>query len=160
MSSGPTIKKGKSRTDYATPKDFIQAVEHRFGPIAFDLAADYRNSVCTPDRYFGVTQDSLKQDWAQAHGLLWLNPPFDNIKPWALKCADTIHNCRRTDPLLFLTPASVGAQWFQRWVVPYAHVIELEDRLCFDGKNPYPKDCVLNVYYAGITGRSSWRWKT
>jgi hypothetical protein len=61
--------------------------------------------------------------------------------------------------ILFLTPASVGANWFQQYVVPFAHVIELSPRMSFDGKNPFPKDLVLSVYMHGLTGRSHWRWK-
>lgn len=173
MKAGPTIRKGKSFQGYSTPVDFLRAVEKRFGPIAFDLAADASNCVVgragpnpeaaeavrrlgTPKPYFDVQDDSLLQDWSAVRGLKFLNPPFAHIGPWAAKCVGEVNN---PYPTLLLTPASVGAMWFQTWVVPFAHVIELENRICFDGKNPFPKDCCLSVYYTGITGRSSWSWK-
>lgn len=38
--TGPSVKRHKSSGVYRTPKDFITAIERRFGPIAYDLAAD------------------------------------------------------------------------------------------------------------------------
>jgi hypothetical protein len=95
-----------------------------------------------------VALDSLKQDWAglnMDHGppvrpLLFLNPPFSDIEPWARKCA---RESNRGAEILFLVPASVGADWFVEYVYPNAHVLLLHGRLCFDGKDPYPKDCLL-----------------
>jgi hypothetical protein len=48
---GPRITRGKdSKQDYATPAEFIAAVEKRFGPIQFDLAAHRANK--RHERYF------------------------------------------------------------------------------------------------------------
>lgn len=154
MSKMPEQKPGRSKQDYGTPREFIEAVERRFGPISFDLAASSHNKVV--DAYFDERKDSLKQTWRRIPGLLWLNPPFGDIDPWAEKCADESKHGAR---IAFLTPASVGANWFQDRVVPSAHVLELSPRLSFDGVHPFPKDLVLSVFYAGLTGRSGWRWR-
>lgn len=152
--TGPTINRGSSNQSYSTPKDFIQAVEARFGEIYFDLAASKENTKC-PTRWFNEENDSLKQDWTKlGDGNLWLNPPYDKITPWAKKCSESV-GCS----ILFLVPASVGSDWFRNYVEPFAFTFLLSPRLCFDGKNPYPKDCILAVYQRGFTGIKTWRWK-
>jgi hypothetical protein len=108
--------------------------------------------------FFSENSDGLAQDWGELSGNLWLNPPFGNITPWAKKCAEFRD---RKGWTLLLVPASVGAKWFQTWVVPNAHVIELTDRITFVGSTqPYPKDMILACFGFGMTGRSAWAWDT
>lgn len=154
-----SISTGKdSKQDYQTPPEFIAAVEKRFGKIVFDLAAGALNRQA--DRYYSVVEDSLKQDWAalakelrtttNKPALLWLNPPFNRIEPWAEKCAKEA----RLDPefyhlgnkIAFLVPASVGSQWFRIWVEGNADTYFCTGRLSFDGKSPFPKDCMLCIF--------------
>lgn len=164
----PAQKPGRSRQDYATPPEFLDAVRKAFGPIVWDLAAHRGNRVC--DAYFGPdhahepSRDSLQCDWADIRrgysrtGLLWLNPPFGSIAPWAAKCAA---ECARGAEILFLVPASVGANWFWDHVAPHAYVYALSPRLSFDGKNSFPKDLILAHYQPGVScgyGFSRWKW--
>jgi hypothetical protein len=46
MAKMPRQKPTESKQDYGTPKDFLKAVEERFGVITFDLAAHKGNNVC------------------------------------------------------------------------------------------------------------------
>jgi hypothetical protein len=98
-----------------------------------------------------VALDSLKQDWHKilapdipVRPLLFLNPPFADIAPWAAKCAA---EARLGAEILFLVPASVGSEWFAEHVWKHACVYLLRGRLCFDGKDPYPKDCLAAHYF-------------
>ncbi len=156
--SMPQQKPGRSKQDYSTPADFMLAVNERFGFPDWDLAADASNSKGTLC-FFSQEQDSLKQDWGEVPGnLLWLNPPFADIDPWAEKCAKlAISHPRKT--ILLLVPASIGSNWYRHFVQDLAHVSALSPRLSFDGKNSYPKDCILAVYHAWMTGFRTWRWK-
>jgi hypothetical protein len=156
----PDQKPGRSRQDYGTPVKFIEAVVSRFGLIAWDLAAHEKNHV-SPDWYgpgSASAIDSLHQslDWATtAPGeLLWLNPPFENIAPWARKCADS---CDKGAKIAFLVPASIGSEWFAKYVYNKSFVLALRPRLSFDGKNPYPKDCILCIY-GESPGFNLWKW--
>lgn len=165
----PKQKPGRSRQDYETPRELFSAVERRFGPFVFDLAASSRNSKC--NEYYNSRVDSLKQDWSQLRGNLWLNPPFANIDPWAAKCklsrinlAVLEHKAGQYQSpaatcIFLLTPASVGSNWFMEHVWGHALVLALNPRLTFVGETaPYPKDCILSVY--GMTpGFEIWRWK-
>lgn len=153
---GAGFHRGKSNQSYATPPDFRSAVVTRFGMPVFDLAASADN--CFGKAYYCEDGDALTKHWHKIDGLLWLNPPFDNIAPWAEKCAAESALGAR---ILFLTPASVGSNWFANHVHQKARVLFLNGSLSFDGKAPYPKDCQL-AYYAQLTistGYEVWKWK-
>ncbi len=151
-STGASMARGKSRTDYATPWPFFHAVQNRFGPVTYDLAAHAQNA--KHENYFTEAQNSLIQPWSEIPGWLWLNPPFDRITPWAKKCAEEAELGAK---ILFLTPASVGANWFAQHVHGHALILGLNGRISFDGIAPYPKDCILSIFGAE-SGFDVWRW--
>lgn len=152
--SGAAFNRGGSKQDYKSPSDFMLALTKRFGPISYDLAADetnYQHAL-----YYDLEDDSLKQDWHKLSGWLYLNPPFDRIEPWAAKCAEeSVMGAN----ILFLVPASIGSEWYRNYVQFNAVTLSLNPRLCFDGKAPYPKDCMLCVFCAGLYGFNVWKWK-
>lgn len=152
--AGASFHKGTSNQDYQTPKDFMAAVKRRFEWLSVDLAASPFNTQCV--QFLSESHNSLTWDWSKLEGLLWLNPPFDNIAPWAEKCAK---EAKLGAKILFLTPASVGSVWFAEHVFAKAMVFALRPRLCFDGKNPYPKDCILSCYGIMGIGFDLWKWK-
>jgi phage N-6-adenine-methyltransferase len=165
MSSQASFNRGKSKQDYQTPPEFIRAVEKKFGKLVCDLAANEKTTQCQiwygPDNRPGLdtAMDSLTMQWHKQQGNLWLNPPFDKISPWAMKCASESKLGAR---ILFLVPASVGSNWFADFVHDKAHIFFLNGRLQFVGaKDPYPKDCILAAFgFPKLSpGYSVWRWK-
>lgn len=166
VSAGGASLTNSGKQDYGTPADFLVAVRQYFGITVFDwdLAAHQDNHIVS--RWLGPgsteAEDSLTYDWDRLDGHLWLNPPFNDIAPWAKKCATTCgapSSRRRT--IYFLVPASVGANWFAESVFPYARVYALQGRLSFDGKAPYPKDCMLCVFtnVHRTNGFAVWDWR-
>jgi phage N-6-adenine-methyltransferase len=154
----PQQKPGKSVQDFATPREFIAAVERRFGPIRWDLAAHAGNFVVP--NYYGPGsphgEDALAQDWARHGGVLWLNPPFARIDPWAEKAAAEGAKGAR---VVMLMPAAVGSNWFADHIHHKALVLAIRPRLSFDGQNPYPKDLICACYGPWIApGFDCWRW--
>ncbi len=145
-----------------TPRDLLDAVEARFGKITSDLAATRENAAC--DSFICPEEDSLKVEWPR-RGVLWLNPPFSEIGPWAQKCADWA--CSEPHPssvLLFLVPASVDALWWAESVRGYARVLALAPRIKFVGHaQGFPKPMVLCVYDPRFKRQPDsvdyWRWK-
>ena len=156
MKTGASLNKGHSKQDYGTPPEFVWAVEERFGKIQFDLAASKSNALA-PD-FFCKEQDSLKQDWHNLNGLLWLNPPFGDIAPWVEKCSE---ESMVGAIIIMLTPASVGSNWFRYFVFQQAQVIFLNGRIKFIGaEDAFPKDCMLTIWRRNIlTDFSIWTWK-
>lgn len=154
--AGAAYHRGASKQDYETPPEFLNAVTHRFGPINCDLAARKDNT--KGQNWIDISRDSLTVKWHEYRGNCWLNPPFDNITPWAKKCAD---ESQKGAQILFLTPASVGANWFCNYVFEKAHVIFLNGRIRFVGaKDFYPKDCILSVFGIDAPGFSVWKWNS
>lgn len=153
---GPTINRGKGNNNASTPMVFINAVVKKFGLLTIDLACTRANAKAPLGLYHDEDVDALMVPWAKycmaaISPLAWLNPPFTNITPWARKCAAEVQLGART---LLLVPASVGANWYWDWVVPYADVYSV-GRMVFDdcydkdGKlitTPYPKDLILAHY--------------
>lgn len=153
-------------------------MEERFGPLTVDLAAS--NGQEKAPIWIPPEANSLTVEWAHLYeGNMWLNPPFGRIAPWAQMCmlegGHLRHPPRKgkiprgvlPDRILFLTPASVGANWFEEYVWGEALVLFLKPRLVFDGMlpnprtgemDPYPKDLMLSVY-GEKPGLELWRWK-
>lgn len=159
----PRQKPGRSKQNYRTPKEFIRAIERRFGRITFDLAASETNTVCK--RYYGKKKDSLKKAWP-TKGNLWLNPPFGWLRPWIKKCAEHAPTMKTGSRILVLVPASIGSIWFDKYVIDKADVEGLRPRLTFVGIQwPYPKDLALLIFrperfeIPAFTLISVWKWK-
>jgi hypothetical protein len=160
----PRYNRHKSRQDFETPAELLDAVARRFGSIRIDLAATAANAKAP--WWLGpgseMAEDALAPDvdWNRyfSDGVAWLNPEFGDIEPWAAKCAATtlIGNQR----IALLTPASIGSNWFARHVLGCARVFGLSPRLTFVGAtSPYPKDCMLSVWGDGRADFDVWRWK-
>jgi phage N-6-adenine-methyltransferase len=160
--SPPRQNRGKSEQIVRTPKDFLDAVRERFGRIDFDLACTLSN--CVADSGTGYFHDrgidALTQDWREhhdPHNTLWLNPPFSKIAPWAAKCAEMRDHLGR---ILLLTPASIGSNWYRDHIHGKAYVLALASRIKFVGhQNQFPKDLILSVFGAGMSGFEVWDWK-
>lgn len=157
-------KKKRSKQDVGTPREFLTAVEARFGPIVWDLACDSKNCVTGSGNgfRFDLGEDGLVEQWEHLGGrgdVLWLNPPFANIRPWVEK-AGTYEGLAT---IAMLLPASIGTDWFAEHVHNKAYVLGLSPRMTFVGeKDPYPKDLMLLVYERRgwqRHGFGTWRWK-
>jgi phage N-6-adenine-methyltransferase len=152
----PAQKPGKSVQDVGTPREFLNAVEKRFGRIAVDLAAHDGNAVC--DDFISVEDDAFEKIWHARPGLQWLNPPFANIGDWAMRAAA---ESGRGAHILMLIPAAIGTNYFCKWIWPFARIYALSPRLKFVGHTqPYPKDLILCEYSRDvIPALECWRWK-
>ena len=141
----PKQKPGLSKQDYSTPPEFVSAVKGLLiiDNFSVDLAASMTNFVCPV--FYDEQADALadKNPWT-VDGWGWLNPPFAHIEPWVRKAYYESQNGAK---IAMLVPASVGANWWLKWVHMKATVIFLIGRLTFVGhKDPYPKDCALLLY--------------
>ena len=156
----PVQKPGRSKQDYGTPRELIQAVELRFGQLDWDLAASKENAKAP---YFLTEKSNYLthpfRTWIEDGTLCWCNPPFANIGVWAEKWASDATAGAR---IIALVPASIGAEWFAEHVFDHATIIGLRPRITFEGcKDPYPKDCMLLCYGMEVPGGyfQTWRWK-
>lgn len=164
----PKQKPGRSKQDYSTPQTLIDAVLRYLGEDDFyvDLAATKENAKAK--RFITPEQDALSPDtiWYTGKGWGWLNPPFGDVYPWVSKARS--ESVVRGSKIVMLLPASVGAVWFHQHVHNWARAIFfLRPRISFDGKAPYPKDCMLVFFdeshrkfehHIRETHYFTWRW--
>jgi phage N-6-adenine-methyltransferase len=146
-----------SRQDYETPDDFFELVQKKFCvKFTWDLAASKANTKC--EKFLSRKDDSLSMNWNALRGNLWLNPPFENIRPWAKKCSETkLHGWNN---IFLLVPASVGTDWFIRYVYNFASVHPLFPRIAFKGQTQgINRDMMLCIYGRGEKSFSPWVWK-
>lgn len=66
----------------------------------------------------------IHSDWSQ-FGIVWLNPPFSNIRPFLEKLI------AHEPGGIALLPAATDTAWFQDLVLPYATIKFLRGRLKF-----------------------------
>ncbi len=154
----PAQKPGSSKQDYGTPDDFLTAAKAYLGIEDFDidLAASPENAVT--GCYYTADDDALVQPWKVGDGWNWLNPEYSRIEPWVQRAYEQAQLGARTAVLI---PASVGANWWARWVHSHAHIVLLNGRLQFKGAiGLYPKDCALLLYAAELPPEYTvWAWK-
>lgn len=162
MRKMPAQKPGRSKQDYETPREFIDAVEKRFGRVTLDLAATKENK--KSERFWTTGADSLSFLWSSSFrrgDVGWLNPPYSKISPWAEKCSRESLSLVPGAIILLLVPAAVGSHWFERHVFGRASVFFLKPRISFVGTDgSYPKDLMLCRYASDfITDVQIWEWK-
>lgn len=155
----PKQKPHRSKQDYLTPPEFLNAVEKRFGRISIDLAATKKNRVAY--KFISPKEDSLSVEWNLRNSIGWLNPDFMRLPLWSKKCLDESRKLGPKGVILLLSPASIGANWFSDFVWNYAEVYALNGRITFVGESaPYPKDCILSVYsHYPKTFFNTWNWR-
>lgn len=93
-------------------------------------------------------------------GVLWLNCEFADIPPWQEKCGA---EGEQGANIVAIMPAMVGANWARDFVFPFGDVYFLNGRVSFDGKNVYPKDCMIAHYHPEVRKRGPmihvWNWR-
>jgi len=156
----PEQKPGKSKQDYSTPIELIDAITNLLGIGYFDwdLAADSTNKVAP--HYYDEDSNALAdhntwnfKDWA------WCNPPYSNIEPWVKKAH---FESMKGAKIAMLIPASPGSNWWRDWVDRKALVLFLNGRITFKGMTaPYPKDSALLLYgiQPKVNGYKIWDWR-
>lgn len=159
MTSMPVQKPGKSKQDYGTPDDFLDAVLDYLGISAFDydLACSRGTRIRPAARGLDFSRvNALTVAWPVG-AWHWLNPPFKRIGQWAVKC---YAHSKQGGKVALLVPAGVGSNWWAEYVHDKAFVLFPSPRLTFKGcTDPYPKDVALILYGYGKVGYDTWRWK-
>lgn len=152
----PQQKPGRSKQDYRTPPEFLLAVRRLLGIQAFawDVAASPENAVA--HWYYTQANSGLTNPWA-ADGWNWCNPPFGDIEPWVQRAAvlqSTAGVCTAV-----LIPASVDANYWEKWVHARAAVHFVQGRIQFVGAEyNYPKPLALCLY-GWMAQYRPWRWR-
>ena len=103
-----------SRDDWATPWEYIQAVESRFGAFTLDVCCT-EETTKVQGNFITPGDDALSMLWGPGESAWW-NPPYDELKKgqWGKHAAAS---ARLEDTIVFgLTPVRTGSDWW-RWLV-------------------------------------------
>lgn len=107
--------------------------------------------------------DAFSFNWAAISrqygkpGLLWLNCEFNDTTTWMRKCGQSVDAGANIAAIM---PAMVGANWARDLIFPKASVYFLNGRVSFDGKNVYPKDCMIAHFHPDVwPGIHVWDWR-
>lgn len=158
----PRIGGPGTQQDVGTPPRVIRSVLDRLLQVptfAIDLAASNRYHVCEP--YFTKEIDAFAQDWAAfcgwKKGWAWLNSPFDDIEPWAIRCFE---EARKGAYICQLVPAATDTEWWRLHVNGKAYVVFIQGRFAFEGhRHGYPKPLALLIWMPWVRGGSRyWKW--
>jgi phage N-6-adenine-methyltransferase len=156
----PRQKPGKSKQDYRTPTELISAVLRLLEIKKFDidLAADEDNAVAK--KFYGIVQNALAQPWRVGDGWNWLNPPFGRLAPWVKRAWEQSQLEDAPAQTAMLVPASVGSNYWKKYVHRKARVLMLNGRIKFVGApQGYPKDCCVLLFGPGVhAGYEVWTW--
>lgn len=88
--------------------------------------------------------------------LLWDNCEFNDVPRWAARHLSEMVNGANS---LLLTPLTTS-NWYRDFMAGKADVYHLSGRLCFDGKNVFPKDCMVSHFHPDTRGDLHlWDWQ-
>lgn len=119
-----------ARQNWCTPNEILELVR-KFtykGQIDFDPCDSPLSLVGSVEHCYGFDdRDGLKESW-RGKGLVWCNPPYDQVKEWVHKAAEEFSRPpanydEQDDQLFVLVPARTDTKWFKNLL--------MADKLCF-----------------------------
>ena len=122
---GPVRRAAASSSEWETPWPLFRAIDQEFR-FTIDAAASASNHKC--DTYLTIEDDALKVDLVDQ--CVWVNPPYGNLKAWAVKFAAW---SMLGSTVVALLPANTDTEWFRAcWF--WSHEIRfLAGRVSFVG---------------------------
>lgn len=117
-----TTSPDSTRSNWRTPDYLFNYLDLRFGPFDIDLAACESSSKC--DMFYSKEINSLAQDWT-IHKRMFLNPPYDDIMPWAIKAADTIAKAKSGTTITVVLPNDNSTAWYAKFLSGSSRVINI-----------------------------------
>lgn len=129
-----------SATDnWATPPDFFDRMNRKYGPFEIDVCASPENAKC--ERYYTNETDGLKQEWK---GVCWMNPPYGRaIVDWMRKAFESAKIGGAT--VVCLVPARTDTAWWHDFAIK-GEITFIRGRLKFGGSKwnaPFPSAVVV-----------------
>jgi len=129
--------------EWATPQDFFDKLNWRFGPFDLDPCATVFNTKC---KYFFTEQDDgLAQDWG-GH-TVFVNPPYGRgIKAWIKKGYEEVESGDPGTRVVMLIPARTDTKYWHDYVMKASEIYFVKGRLKFgdsDNSAPFPSAVVV-----------------
>lgn len=120
--------------EWETPQGLYNELNAEFN-FNLDPCATKETAKCA--NWYSKEQDGLKMEWG---GVLFVNPPYSQIKNWVAKAA----NSKAT--VVMLIPARTDTRWFHEFIYHKTEIRFIKGRLKFsNSKNsaPFPSMIVI-----------------
>ena len=127
--------------EWATPADFFEKLDWRFGPFDLDPCADPTNTKCA--NCFTEAEDGLTKNWEGFTS--FVNPPYGRgIDKWMQKAFE--ESRKENTRVVMLIPARTDTKYWHRYVMKADEVYFVKGRLKFgssDNSAPFPSAVVV-----------------
>ena len=128
--------------EWATPQDFFDKLNWRFGPFDLDPCATIHNTKCP--NFITEIEDGLSKSW-EGH-TVFVNPPYGRgIDMWIKKGYEEA-NANSDTKVVMLIPARTDTKYWHDYVMKAEMVFFIKGRLKFgDSENsaPFPSAVVV-----------------
>ena len=131
--------------EWATPQDFFEKLNWRFGPFDLDPCANPVNTKCA--NFFTEAEDGLTKDWEGFR--LFVNPPYGRgIDKWIKK--GYLESQKKNTRVVMLIPARPDTKYWHEYVMKASEVYFVKGRLKFgDSQNSAPFPSAVVVFDGG-----------
>ena len=127
--------------EWATPQEFFDKLNWRFGPFDLDPCANPTNTKCA--NFFTEAEDGLSKDWEGFNS--FINPPYGRgIDKWIQKAFE--ESRKKDTRVVMLIPARTDTKYWHKYVMRADEVYFVKGRLKFgDSENsaPFPSAVVV-----------------
>ncbi len=127
--------------NWATPQDFFNKLDWRFGPFDLDPCADCVNTKCA--NFFTEAENGLSKSWEGF--TCFVNPPYGRgIDEWIKKGYN--ESLKENTKVVMLIPARTDTKYWHQYVMRADEVYFVKGRLKFgDSENsaPFPSAVVV-----------------
>ena len=130
--------------EWATPKDFFDKLDWRFGKFTLDPCATDDNHKTR--KYYTQNDDGLSQDWEGE--TVFVNPPYSNLSQWVEKSYR--ESLKDDTKVVLLIPARTDTRYWHDYVMKASEIHFIKGRLKFgDSKNSAPFPSAVIVFHTG-----------
>ena len=136
--------------EWATPQDFFEKLNWRFGPFDLDPCATPYNTKC--ENFYTEAENGLTKDWG-GH-IVFVNPPYGRgIDEWIAKAY--AESQKEHTRVIMLIPARTDTRYWHDFVMKAKEIHFIKGRLKFgDAKNAAPFPSAVVVFEN--THRDAW----
>ena len=130
-------------SEWATPQDFFNKLDWRFGKFTLDPCATGDNH--KTKKYYTLADNGLDQDWGGE--TVFVNPPYSHISLWIEKAYR--ESQKPGTKVVMLIPSRTDTKYWHNYVMKSREIHFIKGRLkCGDSKNaaPFPSAVVVFDY--------------
>lgn len=137
-----TIMFSSKTGNWATPQEFFDKLDWRFGPFDLDPCATPHNTKCS--NFYTEAEDGLSKDWT-GH-ISFINPPYGRgIDKWIKKAYESAKS--HGTKVVMLIPARTDTKYWHDYVMKASEIYFVKGRLKFgDSDNPAPFPSAVVVF--------------